>query len=93
MGVIKLDDDFRIETDIASWNLVYEKTHQEIGRAGKPKVSRNMTFHANLKHALQAYLDESAKQADSVESLLEVIKQAESNIEKACLGIKKGDVK
>ena len=85
MGVIKLDDDFRIETDIASWNLVYEKTHQEIGRAGKPKVSRNMTFHANLKHALQ--------QADSVESLLEVIKQAESNIEKACLGIKKGDVK
>ena len=93
MKAIKLDEEYRIETDIASWNLIYEKTHTEKNAKGNFKVSKTILYYPTLKSALEGYLDAYAKESKSVEQLLERIKEAESNIEKACASITKSDVR
>ncbi len=86
--MIQLDKHYRIERDAASWNLVYEKQGDINPDTGKPRMSRDVTYHANLKGALTFYLDLSCDGSTDVQSVVEAITAAEARIDKAFTGIK-----
>lgn len=87
--MIQLDKHYRIERDTASWNLVYEKQGEVNPNTGKPKMSRDVTYHANLKQALVTYLDVSLEGSTDVQSVVAAISAAEERIEKAFDGIRR----
>lgn len=77
---ITLDKEYRIERDIASWNLVWEKHGAINPTTGKPKISRDMTFHPTLQYALEAYSDKVLGECSSVQEVLEKIAETQELI-------------
>lgn len=81
--MIQLDEFYRIEEDAASWNLIYEKEGEINDKTGKPSISRDASYHANLKQALVVYLDKSLKGSTDAQDVIRRITEAEERIEKA----------
>ena len=79
--MIQLDEYYRIEEDAASWNLIYEKEGEINAKTGKPSISRDASYHANLKQALVMYLDKSLKGSTDVQDVIQRISEAEARIE------------
>ena len=52
-------------------------------KTGKPSISRDASYHANLKQALVVYLDKSLKGSTDVQDVIRRITEAEERIEKA----------
>jgi len=84
---IKLDENFTIDSDAACWTLTYEKTGDINPSTGKPTVSRDVSYHMNLKQALSRYLDDCLKPSTGIQDVLRRISEVEEKIEK--LKIKK----
>lgn len=80
--MIKLDDYYTIESDASCWSLLYEKQGDINPNTGKPIVSRDASYHANLKQALHKYLDNCLKQPESVQGLMVRLAQVEATINK-----------
>lgn len=78
---IKLDDDYRIESDLSSWNLVLERVGKVNPNTGKPSVTRDISYHVNLKHALETYCDACLKSCNSIPEVIEKIKELNTRIE------------
>lgn len=75
--VIKLDENYTIEKDVASWNLRYSKVQM---KNGKPTASRDMTFHPNLEYALQWYADKVLGDCESINEVLDKIRETKELI-------------
>jgi len=78
---IKIDEFYRIESDLSSWNLVFEKEGEINNRTGKRKMSKEITYHANLKQALQKYCDENLKTCASIAEVVQKIDELNQKIE------------
>ncbi len=78
--MIQLDENYRIEEDSVSWNLIYEKEGEINPDTGKPIMSRDASYHATLKQALVAYLDKSLKGSTDVQGVIDRIAEAEQRI-------------
>lgn len=83
--MIQLDEHYRVEEDSNSWNLVYEKLGDINPNTGKPIVSSNVSYHANLKQALVCYLNESASGSTELQDVIRHISEAEDRINKAVI--------
>lgn len=81
--VLRLDKHYRIEADARSWNLIYEKYGAINPDTGKPTLSMDTTYHANLKYALISYLEKDMAEANGLPDLLARIELAEQNVEAA----------
>lgn len=79
--MIQLDEYYRIEEDAASWNLIYEKEGEINDKTGKPSISRDASYHANLKQALVVYLDKCLKGSTDIQDVVRRITEAEARIE------------
>lgn len=83
--MIQLDENYRVEKDAASWNLIYEKQGDINPNTGRPSMSRDVTYHANLKQALVTYLDLSLEGSTDVQGVVAAISEAERRIALACV--------
>lgn len=61
--------------------LQYEKKGDINPKTGKPKTTRDVSYHANLKQALSKYLDESLKPSTELQGVLNRIAQVEQTIQ------------
>jgi len=78
---MKLDEFYTVEPDTSCWVLTYEKIGPEKNNKGELIISRNTSYHANLKQALCKYLDNALKPCDTVESVIDRINEVESMIQ------------
>jgi uncharacterized protein Yka (UPF0111/DUF47 family) len=81
--MIKLDDNFRIETDTHNWTLVYEEqTVATSGKhIGKTVTSKDEWHYPSIVPCLKKYLDESLKYCESIMEILERIGELEQRFE------------
>lgn len=86
--IIKLDDNWRIEADSASWNLLYEKVGDINPDTGKPMVSRDVAYYPTLATAFYGYLDKTMKDTLDESKILDEIKRVEKVINEQCSKIK-----
>ena len=86
---IKLDEYYRIEADASSWSLIYEQESEELNGKGNPIVSRTQNWHNTLPDALMWYVSETLKSCDSIDAVLEGIKDLETRLTAICEGIKR----
>lgn len=87
---IKLDDKYSVEADANSWNLHFKEATGKTNDAGEQTYRTDISYHSRLQDALNWYLSESLKESTDITDVLTHIALAESNIEKACAGITKG---
>ena len=67
---MKLDENYRLESDSNQWTLIYEKEGAINPKTDKPIVSSDKWYFGNLKQALMRYTDQSVKPSETVEELL-----------------------
>lgn len=79
--MIRLDDFYTVDDESACWSLTYRKEGDINPTTGKPSISTDVSYHANLKQALTKYLDESLKGSESLHSVLSRISEVEQRIE------------
>ena len=78
---MRLDENWTVEPDTRCWVLTYEKTGDINPKTGKPTITSNQSYHANLKQALLAYLDKYLEPSKDVQDVLNRIREAEARIE------------
>lgn len=81
--MIKLDEFYRVEEDSHSWNLVYEKQGDINPNTGKPKLSSDVSYHANLRQALSWYLHKSQSGSTTIHEAVTAMLEAEERINNA----------
>lgn len=80
---MKLDNEYRIETDTYNVKLVFEKPFYD-EQEGKMRTSSRTTFHGSLKQALKSYVGDKMKEGIenvTTEQLIKKIEQLENKIE------------
>lgn len=77
---MKIDENYSIEPEACSWNLVYQKEGGINKKTGKPTVTSWIQYHSNLRYALEAYLHESLRECAEVSEVLGAIRAAEDRI-------------
>lgn len=83
--MMQLDEFYTVEKDARCWILTYEKIGPEKNDKGKLVISRDQTYHANLKQALVYYLDNCLKGSTDAQDVINRITEAEKKIDKAVL--------
>lgn len=87
--MIVLDDDFYIEEDICSWNLV-QKTSPAKDKDGVEKFDENgeviwntdKSYHPTFGTALSWYLNQCLRGSKSLQDVLTRLSEAEARVEK-----------
>jgi len=100
--VLKLDDLYSIEVDVASWNLVkVEPTvnpntgKQGVDKDGNPTFSKSFSYHPTLRTALMWYVDlrlrdkVNSGEVEDINDLIIMIDQTEKEIGEIVAGIGK----
>lgn len=79
--MIKLDENYSIETDSYNVSLIYRR-EKEIEKNGELKtvVEKSDWHYPTLAHALKKYLSESLKECSSIEEVLKRIEIVENRI-------------
>lgn len=83
--IIKLDKNWDLSPDHASWMLTF--TDVKVGEGQNKKgnvkdiVVKRYTYHANLKQALVRYCNEALKPMNTVEELLAKVQSLQEYIE------------
>jgi hypothetical protein len=85
--MIKLDKDYTLKPDAASWNLHYAAEGEINPATGRPSLSENAWFHSNLHAACMCYVDQRAKDATTVQGILDSIEDSTQRIEEALRGV------
>ncbi len=85
---ITIDKHWRVEEDASSWNLVYEKKGKVNPKTGKPSISSDVSYHANMKQALVTYLQKSTKGAGTIQDAVTAMNSAEARVMQAVDKIK-----
>ncbi len=78
---MKLDEFYTVEPDTACWTLTYEKIGDINPKTGKPTITRDASYHANLKQALVKYLDNCLKSSADIQDVKNRITEVEQKIE------------
>ena len=79
--MIKLDNNFSIETDSNNFVLKFEKETGEIhSKTGNPIISKNQWFYGNLKGCLIKYSNESLKDCQDIKEVLSRLDEIEALI-------------
>lgn len=78
---VTIDDSFTLESDAYSFCLKHLEATKINSRTGKPMVRAVYTYHPTMQHALKYYLSESTKEADTVEQILDIIKESMQKID------------
>ncbi len=78
---MKLDEFYTVESDTACWVLTYEKEGDINPNTGKPIITRDVSYHANLKQALVKYLDNCLKPSADIQDVKNRIAEVELRIE------------
>lgn len=86
--MIILDDNWTVKEDTACWILEYKHEGAINPKTGKPKISLQTFYCANLKHALATYLDESLKGSTEIQDVLNSIREVSNTIETMVLDAK-----
>lgn len=79
---MKLDEFYTVEPDTACWVLTYEKQGDINPKTGKPTISRDVSYHADLKQSLVAYLDKCLEPSTDIQDVIHRISEAENRIAK-----------
>jgi hypothetical protein len=79
---MKLDENYRIEQDAANWILIYESEGDVNPKTGKRSISRDVSYHANLRQALTVYLDKNLKGSTDILDVKNRLVEAERKIAK-----------
>ena len=81
--MIKLDENYTIDSDNYNWILRYEKTYEGKDKDGNPKeqTSTNETFHGSLKQCILEYINETGKWCDSLIAILDKLNEVEVKID------------
>jgi hypothetical protein len=86
---MRINENYRIEPDTQSWNLIFEKIGEINPQTDKPIMSTSTSYHGNLQQACFAYLDTAIKDgAKDVESVLQAIVTAKQELIDALKGAK-----
>ena len=87
--MLVLDDDFYIEEDVCSWNLVQKLSpakdkegNEKLDENGKPVWNTDKSYHPTLGTALSWYLNQCLRGSESLLHVLTRINEAEARIEK-----------
>lgn len=73
---MKLDENYRIETDTYNFTLVYEsKAFDEVKK--KEVISKDEWHYPELKYALTKYMNQSLKSCTSIQEVLYKINEVE----------------
>lgn len=80
--MIRLDEFYTIESDARCWVLTYEKSGDINPDTGKPTISRDVSYHANLKQLLTRYLDDCLRPSTNLQDVINRIAEVEANIDK-----------
>lgn len=75
---MKINDRFSTERDEWCWHL--HETVMGQDEDGNPKEQVRTTYHANLSQVLDAVLDKQLGDADSLESVSDVISKARAEV-------------
>ena len=78
--MIKLDKEFYLENDSNQWTLNYRCEGPVNEKTGKPTISTNIWYCANLKACLKRYYNEATKPAKDVIQLGHKLKAVETVI-------------
>jgi len=87
--MIKLDEIFSIVPDTYCWILLKEEPTGKKNDKGIEIVSRDRWYCADIESALKRYRNESCKDAETIEQLLEIIEESNQKIEKHAIQFKK----
>lgn len=87
--MIKLDKIFSIVPDSYCWVLLKEEPTGKKNDKGIEIVSRDRWYCASIETALKRYLNESCKDAETIEQLQKIIEETNQKIEKHAMQFKK----
>ena len=77
--MIKLDENYTIDSDAYNWILRYERTYLGKDKEGKPKEQTAIeeSYHASFKQCILKYIDEASKECDSLNAILDKLSEIE----------------
>jgi hypothetical protein len=83
LTMIKLDDNYTIDSDAYNWILRFEEVKQGTDKEGKAKeiLSFREWHHANFKQAVLQYINETTKWCDSLVSILDKLNEVEVKLD------------
>lgn len=82
-NMIKLDNNYTIESDGLNLILRYKKEGEINEKTGKPKTSKGETYHATLEQALWAYIDKKVSvEVNQVDNIFDAVFDASEMISK-----------
>ena len=64
-----LDENFTLTNDSNNWMLNYEKEGEINPKTNRPTLTKETWYFGNLNQALNRYVNESAKQSETVKDL------------------------
>ena len=80
--MIKLDENYTIDSDSMQWVLRYKKVTTQVVDGNQKEVKTEwQTYHGQLKYALNKYVNEVPKTADSVKELLQAVLALDAKVE------------
>lgn len=78
---VQIDDNFVLESDAYSFMLKEYNDEKINVKTGKPLTRAIYTYHPTIQNALKHYLSEATKKADTVEQILDIIKESMQKID------------
>lgn len=66
---MRLDENFTLTNDSNNWILNYEKEGDINHKTNRPTLTKETWYFGNLNQALNRYVNESAKQSETVKDL------------------------
>lgn len=81
--MIKLDENYTIDSDSYNWILRYERTYEGKDKLGNPKeqTSTEESFHANFKQCILEYINKTSKWCDSLVAILDKLNEVELKLD------------
>ena len=82
--MIKLDENYTIDSDSCNWILRYERTYDGKDKLGNPKeqTSTEESFHANFKQCILKYINETSKWCDDLTAILDKLNEVDIKLDK-----------
>lgn len=77
--MIKLSERFSVDSDKYNWIL--HEYYLGKDKDGKPKTQSRVTFHATLEQVAKKIVEQSAKERESLERMLKVMRNAVYSVE------------
>ena len=78
---MRLDEFYTVIDDGNCWTLAYEKEGDVNPKTGKPTISRDASYHANLKQALTAYFHKNLAGDRTWQEIIDRMNEIEKRIE------------